>query len=161
MVSAIFIGSNGFSEGSKSSLSLPISSSPPVLRTADKIAEARDQAGHVAHIALILGSELGQSLALLDAGEPRLHEDQHWKHREGKQSRPLQQETEHHHNETDILRMPDIRVDTAGGERLMPLCLVEHLPPSGNQNEPAADKGEAQQVKGAKVRAALPTEHHL
>lgn len=61
----------------------------------------------------------------------------------------------------DILRVPDACINARNG-KLVPLLRVEQgLPGYGDQHEPAADKGEAQQVEGSGMRVGLLAEQRL
>src|SRR3546814_1561286 len=69
--------------------------------------QARNEPGNAAPVAPIVGAEACDRIAFLGAGETHIHDDQHRKHEERQQRRPLQQEPEHHEYEAEILRVTD------------------------------------------------------
>src|SRR6516165_585226 len=85
---------------------------PPVTtyETRGERSAPRQESRHALHISTVLVAEFPQSLALLDACEPHIHDDKHRKHQQRQQGRPLQQEAEHDDNEAHILRVPDILI---------------------------------------------------
>src|SRR3546814_14838328 len=86
--------------------------------------QARNEPGNAAPIALIVGAEACDRIAFLGAGETHIHDDQHRKHEERQQRRPLQQEPEHHEYEAEILRVTD-RAIGASVVALNARCTIE------------------------------------
>src|SRR6516165_7311239 len=70
------------------------------------VSEPWKERRNLSYVLLIEDAELGERLALLDARQSHIHEDQDRKHRERQQGRPLQQEPEHHQDEAHVLRVP-------------------------------------------------------
>src|SRR5665647_1241401 len=120
--------------------------------------EFRKECRNRLRIMLILFPEFGARLLFFGSGQPHVHVNQNWKHRQGDDSRPLQQESEHDHHEPGILRMPDFCVRSGCGQGMPSLRPVQHLPRIGQQEEPCNDQDIAQQVKRAEMRIAAPAE---
>src|SRR6516164_1549411 len=111
-----------------------------VRRATDEIGESGDEARHLSHVPRILVPKFSQSFALLDARQANVHEHENREHRERQQGRPLQQEPKHYGNESEILRMPDARIDARGCELVLLLCIIERLPPNRDKDETAANE---------------------
>src|SRR3546814_561567 len=97
-------------------------------------------------------------IAFLGAGETHIHYDQHRKHEERQQRRPLQQEPEHHEYEAEILRVTDRAIGARRRQHAVALGDVECLPGRSDQDEAATDKREAEQMKRTEMRISTPAE---
>src|SRR3546814_97987 len=120
--------------------------------------QARNEPGNAAPIALIVGAEACDRIAFLGAGETHIHDDQHRKHEERQQRRPLQQEPEHHEYEAEILRVTDRAIGARRRQHAVALGDVECLPGRSDQDEAATDKREAEQMKRTEMRISTPAE---
>jgi hypothetical protein len=77
----------------------------------------------------------------------QVHRDENRKHREREDRRPLQQEAEHHQDETDILGMTDVTIGARRRQPAVLLRVVEHAPSRGDQDESAAYEDKAQDME--------------
>src|SRR5665647_333094 len=120
--------------------------------------ESRKKCRNRPRIMLILFPKFGARLLFFGSGQPHVHVNQNWKHRQGDDGRPLQQESEHDYHEPGILRMPNFCVRSGCGQGMPSLRLVQHLPRRSQQKETGNDQYVAQQMERAEVRIAAPAE---
>lgn len=102
-------------------------------------------------VPLVLRAEFPKCVALLGMREANVHPCQERQHGNGENGRPLQQEAEHNRNEADVLRMSYPGVDPGCRKLMLTLCLVQHSPRCGEENEPCKNQQITQNVQYPRV----------
>jgi hypothetical protein len=109
---------------------------------------------HIGHVPGIGVAELGQRLALLAARKAQVPDDEHRKHDQRQQRRPLQQEAEHDQDEARVLRVANMGIGARCRQRSLPLRLVKHAPSFCDQHKAAADERAANHRRTRRLRPA-------